>query len=64
MNVALWGWSTRQERTAWQRIARGYQPDQAVLAVCLNDIPELQNNLARPPPGSWRSTSAWRSCGC
>ena len=48
MNVALWGWSTRQERTAWQRIARGYHPDQAVLAVCLNDIPELQNNLARP----------------
>ena len=49
MNVALWGWSTRQERTAWQKIARAYQPDQAVLAVCLNDIPELQNNLARPP---------------
>ena len=48
MNVALWGWSTRQERTAWQRIVRGYHPDQAVLAVCLNDIPELQNNLARP----------------
>ena len=49
MNVALWGWSTRQERTAWQKIARAYQPHQAVLAVCLNDIPELQNNLARPP---------------
>jgi len=49
MNVALWGWSTRQERTAWQRIARAYQPDQALLAVCLNDIPELFNNLSRPP---------------
>jgi HEAT repeat protein/lysophospholipase L1-like esterase len=49
MSVALWGWSTRQERTAWQRIARAYKPDQAVLAVCLNDIPELQNNLTRPP---------------
>ena len=49
MSVALWGWSTRQERTAWQKIARAYHPDQAVLAVCLNDIPELQNNLARPP---------------
>jgi HEAT repeat protein/lysophospholipase L1-like esterase len=49
MNVALWGWSTRQERIAWQRIARGYHPDQAILAVCLNDIPELQNNLVRPP---------------
>ena len=49
MNVALWGWSTRQERTAWQRIARAYQPDQVILAVCLNDIPELFNNLSRPP---------------
>lgn len=49
MNVALWGWSTRQQRIAWQRIARHYRPDQAVLAVCLNDIPELHNNLERPP---------------
>jgi HEAT repeat protein len=49
MNVALWGWSTRQERIAWHRIVRGYQPDQALLAVCLNDIPELHNNLAQPP---------------
>jgi lysophospholipase L1-like esterase len=49
MNVALSGWSTRQERIAWQRIARSYRPDQAVLAVCLNDIPELFNNLSRPP---------------
>jgi hypothetical protein len=38
MNVALSGWSTRQQRIAWQRIVRGYRPDQAVLAVCLNDI--------------------------
>ena len=49
MSVALWGWSTRQERIAWQRIARRYGPDAAVLAVCLNDIPELHNNLSRPP---------------
>jgi len=49
MSVALWGWSTRQQRTAWQKLARAYRPDQAVLAVCLNDIPELFNNLARPP---------------
>ncbi len=49
MNVALWGWSTRQERIAYERIARRYHPDQVLLAVCLNDIPELQNNLARPP---------------
>jgi HEAT repeat protein/lysophospholipase L1-like esterase len=49
MNVALWGWSTRQQRIAWQKIARQYRPDQAVLAICLNDIPELFNNLERPP---------------
>ena len=49
MNVALWGWSTRQQRIAWERIARHYRPDQAILAVCLNDLPELQNNLSRPP---------------
>jgi HEAT repeat protein len=49
MNVALWGWSTRQERIAWERIAKDYHPDEAILAVCLNDIPELQNNLTEPP---------------
>jgi HEAT repeat protein/lysophospholipase L1-like esterase len=48
-NVALWGWSTRQQRLAYERIARQYAPDHVVLAVCLNDIPEMQNNLARPP---------------
>jgi HEAT repeat protein/lysophospholipase L1-like esterase len=49
MNVALWGWSTRQERIAYTRIARKYRPDHVVLGVCLNDLPELQNNLTRPP---------------
>jgi HEAT repeat protein/lysophospholipase L1-like esterase len=49
LNVALWGWSTRQERIAYARIARKYRPDAVVLAVCLNDIPELQNNLTQPP---------------
>jgi lysophospholipase L1-like esterase len=48
-NVALWGWSTRQQRIAYQTIVRRYRPDQVVLAVCLNDVPELQNNLTRPP---------------
>ena len=48
-NVALRGWSTRQERIAYERIARKYRPDEVVLAVCLNDIPELQDNLTRPP---------------
>ncbi len=49
MNVGLWGWSTRQERIAYTRLVRPYRPDAVVLAVCLNDIPELQNNLTRPP---------------
>jgi HEAT repeat protein len=48
-NVALWGWSTRQERIAYEKLARRYRPDQVVVAICLNDIPELQNNLSRPP---------------
>ena len=49
LNVALWGWSTRQERYAYERLARRYRPDQVLLAVCLNDLAELQNNLTRPP---------------
>ena len=59
MNVALAGWSTLQERIAWRRIVRAYRPDQAVLAVCLNDIPELFNNLSRPP--RWLSVLHERS---
>ena len=27
-NVALWGWSTRQERIAYERLIRPFQPDQ------------------------------------
>jgi hypothetical protein len=49
LNVALWGWSTRQELIAYRRFGRPRKPDQVLLAVCLNDIPELQNNLTRPP---------------
>lgn len=48
-NLALWGWSTRQQRLAWQKLGRKYRPDLVVLGICLNDIPELQNNLVRPP---------------
>lgn len=48
-NVALPGWSTRQERLAYERIARKYKPNDVVLAVCLNDLAELQINLAKPP---------------
>jgi HEAT repeat protein/lysophospholipase L1-like esterase len=49
-NVALLGWSTRQERYAYERIARRYRPDAVVLAVVLNDLEDLHNNLSRPPP--------------
>jgi HEAT repeat protein/lysophospholipase L1-like esterase len=48
MNVALGGWSTRQELLAWRRIARRYRPDQVLLGICLNDVAEMQNNLSRP----------------
>ncbi len=48
-NIALPGWSTRQERLAYERIARKYKPDVVVLAVCLNDLAELQINLTKPP---------------
>jgi HEAT repeat protein/lysophospholipase L1-like esterase len=48
-NVALAGWSTRQERIAYEKLVRPYRPDRVVVAVCLNDIDELQNNLSRPP---------------
>jgi HEAT repeat protein/lysophospholipase L1-like esterase len=49
-NVALMAWSTRQERIAYERIARKYHPDQVVVGICLNDPQELQNNLSRPSP--------------
>jgi HEAT repeat protein len=49
MSFALWGYSTRQERYAYERVARRYRPDRVLLAICLNDIPEVKNNLSRPP---------------
>jgi len=49
-NIALAGWSTEQELAAYQKIARKYRPDHVFLGVCLNDIPEMHNNLAAPPP--------------
>jgi len=48
-NLALPGWSTRQERLAYERIARKYRPNVVVLGVCLNDLAELQINLTKPP---------------
>lgn len=48
-NVAAPGWTARQQRIAWRELARKYRPERVLLGVCLNDIPELHNNLARPP---------------
>jgi HEAT repeat protein/lysophospholipase L1-like esterase len=50
LSVALWGWSTAQERIAYARIARRYRPDAVFLGVCLNDVQELEADLARPSP--------------
>src|SRR5436309_3452688 len=49
LNISLMAWSTRQERIAYERIARRYRPDLVLLGVCLNDPQELANNLVRPP---------------
>lgn len=49
-NVAAPGWSTRQQRIAYGALLRKYRVERVVLGLCLNDIPELQNNLARTPP--------------
>ena len=49
LSVAVRGWSTRQQRIAYHRIARRYGPDQVLVATCLNDITELALQL-RPPP--------------
>ncbi|MBN2371838.1 MAG: HEAT repeat domain-containing protein [Vicinamibacteria bacterium] len=48
-NVALSGWSARQQLIAYRRICRKYAPDQVILGICLNDIGDMQNNLSRPP---------------
>jgi hypothetical protein len=63
MSVALPGWSTRQERYAYERIARRYRPDAVVLAVVLNDMEDLHNNLTQPPRGWSSCSSDPRSCG-
>jgi HEAT repeat protein len=49
LSVAVRGWSTLQERIAYHRIARRYDPQQVLLGVCLNDIIELAIQR-RPPP--------------
>ena len=45
-NVAMGGWCVRQERTAYERFVRKYSVDDVILGICLNDLPELQNNVA------------------
>ena len=47
-NLALPGWTVRQERAAYERLARPYRPDLVLLGVCLNDIPELYNQAPEP----------------
>jgi HEAT repeat protein len=49
-NIAMHGWATPDERKAYQRTARRYRPDDVVLAVCLNDITQLQESPQPPPP--------------
>ena len=43
------GFFPQQQVIAYQRVARKYRPDQVLLGVCLNDIPELTSNLNPPP---------------
>jgi HEAT repeat protein/lysophospholipase L1-like esterase len=50
LSLAVRGWSTRQQRIAYHRIARRYRPDQVLVATCLNDITELALQLRPPPP--------------
>jgi lysophospholipase L1-like esterase len=47
-NVALPGWSTHQQRLAYERIVRKYKPNHVLLGFCLNDVAEMQNNLSKP----------------
>lgn len=58
-NTAAPGWTTRQQRIAYVRLMRKYRPGRVVVGVCLNDIPELQNNLGRPP--AWLAALYQRS---
>ncbi|MBI1784679.1 SGNH/GDSL hydrolase family protein [Candidatus Sumerlaeota bacterium] len=46
--IAMPGWSTLQELIAYQRIARKYKPELVLVGFCLNDVAEMQNNMAPP----------------
>jgi lysophospholipase L1-like esterase len=45
-NVSMMGWTVRQYRAAYRDIIRKYGVDDVILGICLNDVPEMQNNLA------------------
>lgn len=52
-NVGMMGWTVRQYRAAYRRIIRKYRVDEVLLGICLNDIPEMQNNLAASRLFAW-----------
>jgi len=54
LNAARPGWSTREQRLAWTQL-RDYRPERVLLAVCLNDLPALQQADA-PPWLRWLHT--------
>jgi lysophospholipase L1-like esterase len=55
-NVAVPGWSIRQETLAYKKFVSKYKVDYVILGVCLNDIPEMQNNVA---PSSGPAVLVW-----
>jgi len=44
-NAGVPGWCLFQEARAYESILRKYGLDDVILGICLNDIPEMQNNL-------------------
>lgn len=43
LNVSMPGWNLRHEAAAYKEIARKYAPDDVILGICLNDIPDLRS---------------------
>lgn len=54
LNIAVSGWATLQQTTAYEAIARRYHPDHVFLGFCLNDVAEMHNNLTEPPAAVMR----------
>ena len=44
-NAGVPGWCLFQEAKAYESILRKFGLDDVILGICLNDIPEMQNNL-------------------